>query len=126
MRKCKTINCSGHIHPELVDDFCNECQKRTKKESINDSETTSGADNDYWVAHIKDPKRVEPCSIECDDLIEHFQMNYQQGEAFKAQWRDGMLRIGMGKPGDTHIRNAEKSHYYSGRNLVVEQRKLDS
>jgi hypothetical protein len=126
MRKCKTINCTWGIPTDISEDFCSECRPRINKESANDNATTSGADNDYWVAHIKDPKRVEPCSIECDDLIEHFQMNYQQGEAFKAQWRDGMLRIGMGKPGDSHIRNAEKAHYYAGRNLVVEQRKLDS
>ena len=123
MHICKLIGCINLIPDNLSADICDECLNH---KASNDTEqmTTSGADNDYWVAHITDPKRLEPCSVECDDLIELFQMSYQEGEAFKAQWRNGMLRLGKGKPGDTHLRNAQKTHYYSGRQVVVEERKL--
>jgi len=86
-------------------------------------QTSSGADNDYWVADITDPKRLAPYKAECDDIIEFFEMSYQEGEAFKAIWRNGMIRKGGGKPGDSTLRNAEKTHYYGGRWLKQEQRK---
>ena len=126
MINCKTLGCNVRISTNLNDDFCYACKEKVARESANTvqpDEQTSGADNDYWVAHIVDPKRLQPCSVECDDLIELFQMSYQEGEAFKAHWRNGQLRIGNGKPGDTHLRNAEKFTYYSGRQLVMEHRK---
>ena len=126
MINCKTLGCTAYITIQSDKDFCDTCDWQSNREPANAEqpvEQTSGADNDYWVAHIIDPKRLEPCSVECDDLIELFQMSYQEGEAFKAHWRNGQLRIGNGKPGDTHLRNAEKFTYYSGRQLVMEHRK---
>lgn len=87
-----------------------------------ESEISSGGDNDYWVAEIKNPKRLEPYLAECEDLIEHFQMTFQEGEAFKALWRKGQLRIGGGKPGDTHLRNAEKVAHFGNRMVAIESR----
>lgn len=122
MRECKSIGCFNAVG--MQENFCLTCvHKPASNDQAEPCQETSGADNDYWIAHITDPKRLQPCSVECDDLIELFQMSYQEGEAFKAQWRNGMLRIGKGKPGDTHLRNAEKTHYYSGRQVVVEKRK---
>jgi hypothetical protein len=126
MINCKTLGCSAYVTIKSGHDFCDVCNCRSSKESSNtelSDEQTSGADNDYWVAQITNPKRLEPCSVECDDLIELFQMSYQEGEAFKAHWRNGQLRLGKGKPGDTHLRNAQKFNYYSGRQLVMEHRK---
>ena len=84
---------------------------------------SSGGDNDYWVANIADPKRLTPYKAECEDIIEYFQMTFQEGEAFKALWRNGMLRLGMGKPGDTAIRNAEKVSHFGDRMIAMEKRK---
>lgn len=86
---------------------------------------SSGSDNDYWVAHISHPKRLTPYTAECEDLIEHFQMSFQEGEAFKALWRNGMLRLGQGKPGDTHLRNAEKVRHFGERMEAMELRKIE-
>lgn len=90
---------------------------KNKKES-------SGGDNDYWIAKITNPKRLEPCEVECEDLIELFQMTFQEGEAFKALWRNGQMRIGMGKPDDSHLRNAQKVRHFGGRMEVIEERHI--
>lgn len=84
---------------------------------------SSGGDNDYWIAEIKHPKRLDPYKAECEDLIEYFQMTFQEGEAFKALWRKGQMRIGNGKPGDTHLRNAEKVAHFGARMVVIEEGK---
>jgi hypothetical protein len=84
---------------------------------------SSGGDNDYWIAKVTDPKRLQPYQAECEDLIELFQMTFQEGEAFKALWRKGQMRIGNGKPGDSHLRNAEKVSHFGNRMVAIEQRK---
>ena len=82
---------------------------------------SSGGDNEYWVVQVKSPKRLKPYSAECEDLIELFQMTFQEGEAFKALWRKGQMRIGNGKPGDTLLRNSEKVFHFGGRMVAMEQ-----
>lgn len=84
---------------------------------------SSGGDNDYWVASIDNPKRLDPYSAECEDLIEYFQMTFAEGNAFKALWRKGMDRVAKGKPGDTPLRNAEKVAYYGARMVAMERAK---
>lgn len=86
-------------------------------------DVSSGGNNDYWIAEIKDPKRLEPYKAECEDLIEHFEFNFAEGEAFKALWRKGMANLGKGKPGDRPLRNAEKVRHMGERMVVIEQRK---
>ncbi len=86
---------------------------------------SSGGDNDYWVARISHPKRLEPYDAECEDLIEHFQMTFQEGEAFKALWRKGQARIGNGKPGDSPLRNAQKVRHFGARMEAMEEHKLE-
>lgn len=85
---------------------------------------SSGGDNDYWIARITHPKRLAPYEAECEDLIELFQMSFQEGEAFKALWRNGQMRIGNGKPDDSHLRNAEKVQHFGARMVAMEQRNL--
>lgn len=87
-------------------------------------DTSSGGDNDYWIAEITHPKRLEPYKAECEDLIELFEFSFQEGEAFKALWRKGKANLGQGKPGDSAVRNAEKVAHFGARMVVIEQRKL--
>lgn len=89
-------------------------------------DTSSGGDNDYWVANVTDPKRLAPYKAECEDLIELFGFNFAEGNAFKALWRMGMDRVAQGKPGDTPLRNAQKVAYYGERMRVQQQRLVDS
>lgn len=86
-----------------------------KKESSGD---------DHWIVSIKQPKRLSPYEVECEDLIEHFQMSFQEGEAFKALWSNGQMRIGKGKPGDSPLRNAEKVAHFGQRMKVMEGVKI--
>jgi len=88
--------------------------------AIEKKQESSGGDNDYWIARIDNPKRLKPYSAECEDLIELFQMTFQEGEAFKALWRKGQMRIGNGKPGDTLLRNSEKVYHFAGRMVAME------
>jgi hypothetical protein len=87
-------------------------------------EQSSGGDNDYWVANVTEPKRLDPYKAEAEDLIELFQFSFAEGNAFKALWRMGMDRVASGKPGDTPLRNAEKVAYYGTRMVKAEQKKL--
>jgi hypothetical protein len=86
---------------------------------------SSGGDNDYWVADITDPKRLAPYKAECEDIIEHFQMSFQEGEAFKALWRNGAMRLGKGKHGHIHHPKAEKVSHMGKRMEVIEKRKVN-
>jgi len=140
MNFCKTIGCNNEVDVMRDLDFCNKCLNRPASNdfqfnpSSNDfqfnpssdtktayeQQQSSGGDNKYWIAHISHPKRLEPYMAECEDLIELFQMTFQEGEAFKALWRKGQMRIGKGKPGDTLIRNSEKVYHFGGRMVAME------
>jgi len=131
MNFCKTIGCNNEVDVMRDLDFCNKCLNRPASNDFqfnpsSDTKTayeqqqSSGGDNKYWIAHISHPKRLEPYMAECEDLIELFQMTFQEGEAFKALWRKGQMRIGKGKPGDTLIRNSEKVYHFGGRMVAME------
>lgn len=115
---CNTAIRTADIRPSDLPDFIAGSASPVKS-----PETSSGGDNDYWVANITDPKRLKPYKAECEDLIELFQMSFQEGEAFKALWRNGQMRIGKGKPDDSHLRNAEKVAHFGSRMVAMEHRK---
>lgn len=83
----------------------------------------SGLDNDYYLAYVKHPKRDELTAYiaECEDIIRALDMTFDEGEAFKAVWRNAALRMGAGKEGDSQLRNAEKVEHY-GRGMGIHQR----
>jgi len=126
MTQCKTIGCSSTALPE--DDYCVGCltgAPKTRTLSTPSKDTSSGGDNDYWLAEIRHPKRLDPYTAECEDLIETLGMSFQEGEAFKAIWRKCKARMGDGKPGDSALRNAEKVHHFGGRMVAMERQKLE-
>ena len=78
----------------------------------------SGGDVNYYRAKITHPKRGEPYEAECEDIIAKLNLNFQEGEAFKAIWRKGAQRtLGIGKAGNTELRDAEKMAHYGAREL---------
>jgi hypothetical protein len=84
---------------------------------------SSGGNTDYYTVKITHPKRLEVSEVECEDIIRHLNMTFDEGEAFKAIWRNAALRMGGGKPGDTEIRNGEKvEHYGKGMQLDAKRR----
>lgn len=81
---------------------------------------SSGGDNDYWLLPIKNPKRLDPYTAECEDIIEALEMSFQEGEAFKAIWRKCGQRLGNGKPGNTALRDAQKVAHFGKRMVAIE------
>ena len=84
-----------------------------------------GGDVNYYLVHIAEPKRLEPYTAECEDIIESLGMTFAEGNEFKAIWRScaartlGKLRAGSDLQG---IRDAEKQVYYASRTLAIRKR----
>lgn len=79
----------------------------------------SGGNCSYYRVTITHPKTGEPYVAECEDIIAALNMNFQEGEIFKADWRKAAQRtLGIGKEGNTEIRDAEKMSHYGARELA--------
>jgi len=81
-------------------------------------ERVSGGDNDYWLLTIPHPKRLDPYTVEAEDIIEAMDMPFAEATVFKSLWRLMQLRRGKGKPGSSEAYEAEKMVYYSDRTLA--------
>ena len=82
----------------------------------------TGGSSDYYKLRINNPTSgTEPYTAECNDIIEALEMNYAEGNAFKAVWRRAALRKGGGKPGSTLLYESEKVEFFGKR--LVEQSK---
>lgn len=82
----------------------------------------SGGDVNYYRVEVTHPKRAEPYVAECEDIIAALGMDFFEGEAFKAAWRKAAQRtLGIGKAGNTALRDAEKMAHYGARCLAIEQ-----
>ncbi|MGH1461275.1 MAG: hypothetical protein ACRBB6_04485 [Neptuniibacter sp.] len=84
---------------------------------------SSGGDNNYYLVTVTHPKRLTPCpyQAECEDIIRALDMTFDEGEAFKAIWRNAALRKGGGKAGDSAIRNGQKVQHYGGGMILHAQ-----
>lgn len=85
----------------------------------------SGLSVDYYDLTITEfthdrHKHQGPVSFCLNDLIEALNLNYAQGNIFKAQWRIAMDKLGKCKAGNNTIYDAEKSFFFSGRTLEQE------
>ena len=67
-------------------------------------------------AHQQD----KPVTICCNDIIEALDMNYAQGNEFKAQWRIAAAKQGKIKAGNTRKYDAEKGVFFANRVLIQE------
>lgn len=82
----------------------------------------SGGDVNYYRVEVTHPKRTEPYVAECEDIIAHLGMDFFEGEAFKAAWRKAAQRtLGIGKEGNTALRDAQKMSHYGARCLAIEE-----
>ena len=85
----------------------------------------TGRDVNYYVVHIPQPKRQEPYTAECEDIIEALGMSFHEGNAFKAVWRTCAARtLGLAKKGNTALYNAEKV-MHAGARMVAMETKLE-
>lgn len=85
----------------------------------------SGGDVNYYRVEVAHPKRTEPYVAECEDIIAALGMDFFEGEAFKAAWRKAAQRtLGVGKEGNTALRDAQKMAHYGARCLAIEGYRL--
>lgn len=85
----------------------------------------TGGKTSYYEVQIEHPTREgrQPYIAECNDVIEALDMNFAEGEAFKALWRRAAARKnGTIKKGYADgLYDAEKAAFYGSR-LVVQSR----
>lgn len=87
------------------------------KEPIKEPKLTGGNVN-YYLIDVPKPKRLAPYTAEVEDLIETLDMNFAEGTVLKSLIRLCKLNQLAGKPGSTHLYEAEKIKYYADRILA--------
>lgn len=92
------------------------------------AETYTGGSSDYYQLEItKTTTEGRPAYIaECNDIIEALNMNFAEGNAFKALWRRAAQRtLGLRKAGakDDGLYDAEKVEFFGAR-LVAQSKGL--
>lgn len=87
------------------------------------TEEYTGGSSSYYMITIANPTTLtDPYDAECNDIIEALQMNYAEGNAFKAIWRRCAARLGKQKKGyDNGLYDAEKIKFFGER--LIEQSK---
>lgn len=81
----------------------------------------TGGSVSYYKVLVKHPTSEGPSyTAECNDIIEALNMNYAEGNAFKAIWRSCAARMGSSKRGYIDgVYDAEKVVFFGKR--MVEQ-----
>lgn len=83
-----------------------------------DAPKLTGGSSSYYQIEIKHPTTLPaPYWTECNDIIEALEMNFAEGNAFKAVWRHAAERQGRGKPGTSLLYDSEKIVFF-GKRLV--------
>ncbi|API58475.1 hypothetical protein BSL82_03460 [Tardibacter chloracetimidivorans] len=81
----------------------------------------TGYSSDYYKVHVSNPTgERETYTAECNDIIEALQMNFAEGNVFKAVWRHAANRMGKGKPGNSLIYDAEKVEFFGKRMVAMD------
>lgn len=94
-----------------------------EEEELEEQEHTGGSVN-YYKVEVKTPTTFDkPYRAECNDLIEALDMNYAEGNAFKAIWRRCAERQGKKKKGNNTYYDAEKLAFFAQRILEQEKEK---
>ncbi|MFA9288187.1 hypothetical protein ACCQ08_25690 [Comamonas sp. SY3] len=82
----------------------------------------SGGSVSYYKVHVDKPTSGgNAYAAECNDIIEALEMNYAEGNAFKALWRRAAARMGKAKAGyKDGLYDAEKVVFF-GQRLVAQE-----
>lgn len=96
-----------------------ECLKAVSKQEV-----ISGGDVNYYLEVIPGVNGKDDITVEIEDIIEFFEMNFSSGTVFKSAVRLCKLRKDLGKPGSKHVYEAEKIVYYSKRLLAITKRRF--
>lgn len=84
----------------------------------------TGKSVSYYKVRIEKPTNPDaaPYDAECNDIIEALNMNYAEGNAFKALWRKAAARtLGKAKKGNNALYDAEKVEFFGARLVIQEQ-----
>lgn len=89
-------------------------------------EYTGGSVSYYKVDITSPTSGGEPYMAECNDIIEALQLNYAEGNAFKAIWRSAAARVlGKSKKGYTDgLYDAQKVVFFGERMVAQAKQKL--
>jgi hypothetical protein len=85
----------------------------------------TGGSSDYYKVYITGADTTSGGNgymAECNDIIEALNMNYAEGNAFKAIWRIAAARKGNGKPGTTALYDSEKVEFFGHRLTIQNSR----
>lgn len=83
------------------------------------NEVTGGLTN-YYLVTVDHPQRAtEPYTAECEDITNALKLTPEEFNVFKCIWRMAAARKGNGKPGSTHLYEAEKIAHYGNRILKI-------
>jgi len=91
---------------------------------IPEADEYTGSSVSYYKLKVDNPTTIKyPYEVECNDIIETLDMNYAEGNAFKALWRRcAAKKFGLKKKGyDNGLYDAEKVVFFGER--LVEQSK---
>lgn len=83
----------------------------------------SGGDVSYYLVNVPDPKRLDPYTMEAEDIVEALKMEFAEATVFTGVIRLCKMIMGIGKPGNTEVYEAEKLVYYSQRALAKAKRR---
>lgn len=91
----------------------NNLYKEWDLELLKDEGEHTGGSSSYYDVEVNGTQ------IRCLDIIEALQMNYAEGNAFKAVWRIAAAKQGKLKKGNTMLYDAEKIVFF-GERMVTE------
>jgi len=88
----------------------------------NETVEHTGGSSSYYMIRVEKVTTDwnEPYWAECNDIIEALEMNYAEGNAFKAIWRKAAARKGKKKKGNTALYDAEKVAFF-GQRLIAQE-----
>lgn len=82
-----------------------------------------GSSNYYRVTVSRPLDGREPYEAQCLDIIMALEMDFAEGEAFKAIWRKASSRQGNGKEGNSGLYNADKVAFFGNVMVMHEKEK---
>lgn len=108
----------AHFEKEVVL-YDEESSLATSPHYTADSTELSGGLNSYYLVEVSRPQRDDqpPYIAECEDIIGALDLNFDEGNIFKAIWRAANARKGNGKAGHLPKYDAEKVYHSAGRIL---------
>jgi hypothetical protein len=89
------------------------------KNEVKPPEYTGGSSS-YYSVEIKRPTTPgrAPYIAECNDIIEALEMDFADGNIFKALWRIAAAKQGKEKQGHNEQYDREKIHFFNDRKLI--------